>query len=87
MDAPMGQKIRGASAGRCKSAFMVECFWVQNKNSRRSDFKLLLEKSNLRESFAPLCGRYLGRYLRAIFSRLRYFMSYLEASSKKIRVI
>lgn len=87
MDAPMGKKIRDASAFKCKSASIWECEWPQNKNPRRSDFELLLGKSNLRESFDPLCGRYLGRYLEAIFCRLRYLGRYLSAFPKKFCVI
>lgn len=87
MDAPMGKKIRDASAYECKSVPMYECFWAQNKNPRRLDFELLLGKSNLRESFDPLFGRYLVRYLETIFSRLRYLVRYLRASSEKFRII
>lgn len=87
LNAPMGKKIRDASAGKCKSVPMYECCWVQNKNPRRLDFELLLGKSNLRESFGPLCRRYLVRYLKAIFSHLRYLVRYLGASSEKYCII
>ena len=87
LNAPVGKKIRNASAGKCKSVPMDECCWAQNKNPRRLDFELLLGKSNLRESFSPLCGCYLVRYLKAIFSRLRYLVRYLRASSEKYSVI
>lgn len=56
IDALMGKKIRGASASECKSASILECEWTQNKNPRRSDFELLLEKSNLREFLDRLVG-------------------------------
>ena len=87
LNAPMGKKIRDVSAGKCKSVPMYECCWVQNKNPRRLDFELLLGKSNLRESFGPLCGCYLVRYLKAIFSRLRYLVRYLRVSSEKYCII
>lgn len=83
LNATMGKKIRGASAGKCKSVPMYE-FWAQNKNPHRLDFELLLGKSNLRESFGPLCGCYLVRYSKVIFIRLRYLVRYLRASSEKI---
>lgn len=54
LDAPMGKKIRGASAIKCKSASVLVCERAQNKNPRRLSLELLLEKSNLRgldESF------------------------------------
>ena len=56
IDALMGKKIRGASASECKSASILKCGWTQNKNPRRSDFELLLEKSNLREFLDRLVG-------------------------------
>lgn len=56
MDALMGKKIRGASAGKCKSASVFGYEWEQNKNPRRSDFELLLEKSNLRGFYESRTG-------------------------------
>lgn len=56
MEAFVGKKIRGASAGKCKSASILECKWAQNKNPRRSDFELLLEKTNLRGFYESRTG-------------------------------
>lgn len=41
IDALMGKKIRGTSAGKCKSASILECEWAQNKNPRRLSLELL----------------------------------------------
>ena len=41
LDAFIGKKIRGASAIKCKSASVLVCERVQNKNPRRSSLELL----------------------------------------------